>query len=111
MGRSLKKGPYINQKILKKVKQIQDQGKAGKTVLKVYDRSCTITPEMIGLKIAVHMGNGFQVVLINEQMVGHKLGEFAPTTRFKGHAKKGKLAKVYASTGRYLKDERVEIIK
>jgi len=111
MGRSIKKGPYINPKVYKKVLNLKKEGKADKVVLKIYDRACTIFPELVGMKVAVHMGKGFQVVRITEEMVGHRLGEFAPTTRFKGHAKKGKLAQVYAFTGRYLKDEKYEIIE
>jgi len=110
MGRSLKKGPYVNAKLLKKIRDLKQKGKTN-MVIKVFDRASMIIPEMIGLKIAVHNGNGFQVLTITEEMVGHRLGEFVLTTRFKGHAKKGKVSKIYAFTGRYLKDERVEIIK
>ncbi len=111
MGRSLKKGPYINPKIYQKVLKLKKEGKHDKVVLKVYDRACTIFPEMVGMRIGVHMGRGFHVVYVTEEMVGHRLGEFAPTTYFKGHAKKGKLAKVYAFTGRYMKEYKPEIIK
>ena len=103
MTRSLKKGPYINPKIYKKVLKAKEQG--GKAIIKVWDRACTIFPEMVGLTIAIHTGRDFKKVLITESMVGHRLGEFAMTRTFKGHAKKGKISKIYAFTGRYLRDE------
>ncbi len=103
MSRSLKKGPYINPKIYKKVLKAKESGKD--TVIKVWDRACVIFPEMVGLKIAVHTGRDFKTIYITESMVGHRLGEFAITRTFKGHAKKGKISKAYAFTGRYLKDE------
>ncbi len=104
MSRSLKKGPYINPKIYKKVLKLVKEGKKD-VVLKVWDRACTIFPEMVGLKIAVHTGKDFKTIYITESMVGHRLGEFAMTRNFKGHAKKGKISKVYAFTGRYLKED------
>ncbi len=91
MTRSLKKGPYINSRIIKKVK---DMKPGDKTVIKVWDRACTITPEMVGFNFGVYNGKEHAHVLIEENMVGHKLGEFAQTRKFKGHggkaAKKGK---------------------
>ena len=82
MSRSLKKGPYVDEKLLKKVLKL----KAGdKTVIKTWARACSITPEMVGLTIGVHNGKDFIPVRVVENMVGHKLGEFAVTRTFKGH--------------------------
>ncbi len=89
MSRSLKKGPYINLRILNKIKALK-QG--DKTIIKVWDRSCAITPEMVGFTIGVHNGRKHIPVFIIENMVGHKLGEFAPTKKFVSHG--GKMAKV-----------------
>jgi len=88
MPRSLKKGPYVNERLLKKIKNLK-QG--DKTVIKVWDRSSTVTPEMLGFTIGVHNGKQHVSVFITEDHVGHKLGEFAPTRRFPGHG--GKMAK------------------
>ena len=88
MSRSLKKGPYINPKILKKIKALK-QG--DKTVINIWDRACTITPEMVGFTIGVHNGRQHTPVYIVENMVGHKLGEFSPTRKFVSHG--GKMAK------------------
>ncbi|MFH0840485.1 MAG: 30S ribosomal protein S19 [bacterium] len=88
MPRSLKKGPYVNERILKKIKALK-QG--DKTIIKVWDRSCTVTPEMVGFTIGVHDGRKHVPVSINENMVGHKLGEFALTRKFVRHG--GKIAK------------------
>lgn len=88
MSRSLKKGPYVNPKILKKIKALK-QG--DKTVINVWDRACTITPEMVGFTIGVHNGRQHTPVYIVENMVGHKLGEFSPTRKFISHG--GKMAK------------------
>lgn len=87
MSRSLKKGPYVNERLLKKIKELK-QGDS--TVVKTWDRACTITPEMVGFNIGVHNGKKHVPVLISENMVGHKLGEFAPTRKFVSHG--GKLA-------------------
>jgi len=89
MSRSLKKGPYIDPKLLKKVQKAKDAG--DKKPIKTWSRKCTITPEMVGITFLVHKGNGFKEVLVDENKVGHKLGEFAPTKTFKGHG--GKMAK------------------
>ena len=89
MSRSLKKGPYVDPKILKKVQKAKDSG--DRKPIKTWSRSCTITPEMVGMKFAVHNGRNFIEVLVDENMVGHKLGEFAPTRLFRGHG--GKMAK------------------
>ncbi len=83
MARSLKKGPYVDAKLAKKV---QEQSKsAQKKVIKTWSRSSTITPDFVGYTFAVHNGNKFIPVYIHEGMVGHKLGEFAPTRIFRGH--------------------------
>ncbi|MCK5459788.1 30S ribosomal protein S19 [Candidatus Parcubacteria bacterium] len=88
MSRSLKKGPYINEKLLKKIKKLK-QG--DKTVIKVWDRACAISPDMVGFTIGVHNGKMHIPVFISEAMVGHKLGEFSPTRKFVAHG--GKMAK------------------
>ncbi len=88
MSRSLKKGPYVDAKLMKKVLAL---GPNDKTVIKTWARASSITPEMVGKTIAVHNGKTHLPVFITENMVGHKLGEFAPTRKFKGHG--GKLAK------------------
>lgn len=84
MGRSIKKGPYCDFRLLKKVEVTEKSGK--KSVIKTWSRRSTITPEMIGHTFAVHNGNKFIPVYVTENMVGHKLGEFAPTRTFKGHS-------------------------
>ncbi len=83
MGRSLKKGPYVNERLLAKIEDMNAKGE--KKVLKSWARSSTIFPQMIGHTIAVHDGRKHVPVYITEDMVGHKLGEFAPTRTFKGH--------------------------
>jgi small subunit ribosomal protein S19 len=89
MSRSLKKPPFVHYKLMKRVDEAADATK--KSVIKTWSRSSTITPEFVGLTIAVHNGNKFIPVYVTENMVGHKLGEFAPTRTFRGHAdKKGK---------------------
>ena len=88
MSRSLKKGPYVNEKLLKKLSKIK-QG--DKTIIKTWDRASMITPEMVGFTIGVHNGRTHLPVLIVENMVGHRLGEFAPTRKFVTHG--GKMAK------------------
>ncbi len=83
MSRSLKKGPYVETKLNKRV---EDMTKSGQTkVLKTWSRSSTITPDFVGHTLAVHNGNKFIPVYVHESMVGHKLGEFAPTRIFRGH--------------------------
>jgi len=86
MSRSLKKGPYIDIKLEKKVLTNVESGK--KTVIKTWSRASMISPEFVGQTIAVHNGNKFIPVYVTENMVGHKLGEFAPTRLFRGHAGK-----------------------
>ncbi len=84
MSRSLKKGPYIEYKLGKKILAMAETGK--KSVIKTWARRSVIPPEFVGHTIAVHNGNKFIPVYITENMVGHKLGEFAPTRIFRGHA-------------------------
>lgn len=84
MGRSLKKGPFIDSKLEKKVLNMGQSNK--KTTIKTWSRSSMISPEFVGQTIAVHNGNKFIPVYITENMVGHKLGEFSPTRTFRGHA-------------------------
>jgi len=84
MSRSLKKGPFIDFKLEKRVLEMQEAGK--KTVIKTWSRRSMISPDFVGLTIAVHNGNKFIPVFCTEMMVGHKLGEFAPTRTFRGHA-------------------------
>ncbi len=84
MSRSLKKGPFVDYKLEKKVLELTDSKK--KVVVKTWSRSSTITPDFVGQTIAVHNGNKFIPVYVTENMVGHKLGEFAPTRIFRGHA-------------------------
>ncbi|MBN1622298.1 MAG: 30S ribosomal protein S19 [Endomicrobiales bacterium] len=83
MGRSTKKGPYIDEKLTKKIQVLNDTGQ--KKVIKTWARACMITPDFVGHTIAVHNGRKFLPIFITEQMVGHRLGEFAPTRFFKGH--------------------------
>ncbi|HEX15639.1 MAG: 30S ribosomal protein S19 [Deltaproteobacteria bacterium] len=85
MARSLKKGPYVDPKLLKKVRKLKEEGRTDK-VIKTWSRRSTIIPEFVGLTIAVHNGRKFIPVYITEEMVGFKLGEFAPTRTFYGHA-------------------------
>ena len=84
MSRSLKKGPYIHYKLERKVLAAQEQN--NKNTIKTWSRASMISPEFVGLTIAVHNGNKHIPVYITENMVGHKLGEFAPTRIFRGHA-------------------------
>jgi small subunit ribosomal protein S19 len=84
MARSTKKGPFIDEKLLKKVEALESQ-KGKRQVIKTWSRRSTVIPEMVGLTIAVHNGRKFIPVFISENMVGHKLGEFSPTRIFKGH--------------------------
>jgi len=85
MARSLKKGPFINPKLLKKVKKAKEQG--SREPIKTYSRSSQISPDMVGLTISTHNGKTFISVFITESMVGHRLGEFAPTRTFRSHGR------------------------
>lgn len=88
MSRSLKKGPYVDERVLKKVLALKP---GDKTVIKTWSRACTITPEMVGVTFGVHNGKEHLPVLVVENMVGHKLGEFSPTRKFVRHG--GKIQK------------------
>jgi len=88
MSRSLKKGPYVDEKLMAKVAKLSGNSKAS---IKTWARASTITPEMVGVTFEVHNGRQHLPVFVSENMVGHKLGEFAPTRKFRGHG--GKLAK------------------
>ena len=88
MARSLKKGPYVDPKLVKKIDKINEAGK--KQVIKTWSRRSTITPDFVGHTFAVHNGNKFIPVFVYENMVGHKLGEFSPTRSFRGHGGKKK---------------------
>ncbi len=91
MGRSLKKGPYVVDSLEQKVEAMNKAG--DKRVIKTWARRSTITPEFVGHTMAVHNGNKFIPIYVTENMVGHKLGEFAPTRTFRGHAGKADKAK------------------
>jgi len=84
MARSIKKGPFVDEHLIKRIKEMDDKGE--KTVIRTYSRRSTVIPEMVGLTIAVHNGQKFIPVFISENMVGHKLGEFAPTRTFRMHS-------------------------
>jgi len=84
MGRSIKKGPYCDFRLMRKVEVMEKAGK--KSVIKTWSRRSTVVPELIGHTFAVHNGNKFIPVYVTENMVGHKLGEFAPTRTFRGHS-------------------------
>ncbi len=86
MARSLKKGPFIDEKLIEKVSKLREKG--GKLTFKTWSRRSTITPEMIGFTIEVHNGKVFNPVFITEAMVGHKLGEFSHTRKFLKHSTK-----------------------
>jgi len=83
MARSVWKGPFIEKSLLKKVEEARASGK--NTVIKTWSRRSTILPNMVGLTFGVHNGNKFVPVIVSDQMIGHKLGEFAPTRKFGGH--------------------------
>ena len=83
MSRSLKKGPYIQQKLLQRIESMNERG--DKTVVRTWSRASTIFPQMVGHTIGVHDGRRHVPIYITENMVGHKLGEFAPTRTFRGH--------------------------
>ena len=84
MARSLKKGPFVDEKLLKKIQKMNEESK--KRVIKTWSRRSMITPEFVGHTLAIHNGNKFIPVFINENMVGHKLGEFSPTRIFRMHS-------------------------
>ena len=84
MSRSVKKGPYVSEKLLKRIEEMNEKGE--KNVLKTWSRSSTLFPQMVGHTIAVYDGRKHVPVYVTEDMVGHKLGEFAPTRTYRGHA-------------------------
>jgi len=84
MPRSLKKGPFVEEKLYKKVMKLEESGK--KDAIKTWSRRCTIVPEFVGYTFMVHNGKMFHKVYVTEDMVGHKLGEFSPTRNYRGHA-------------------------
>jgi small subunit ribosomal protein S19 len=92
MGRSVKKGVYIDEKLLKKVIEIRNSGR--KEIIKTWYRRSTVIPEMVGMTLAVHNGRKFIPIFITENMVGLKLGEFSETRTFRGHTSKDNKAKV-----------------
>lgn len=98
MSRSLKKGPFIDPKLQKKITKARESGDA--KAIKTWSRASTISPEMVGLTFAVHNGKEHVSVFVAESMVGHRLGEFAPTRKFTGHSKKGKIARATGTAGR-----------
>lgn len=91
MSRSLKKGPYVNERILKKVLDLKP---GDNTMIKIWDRACVITPQMVGFVFGVHDGRKHVSISVTENMVGHHFGEFAPTRKFVSHG--GKMAKAQA---------------
>jgi len=90
MSRSLKKGPHVDVKLLRKIEGLNNMGR--KVVLKTWSRDSTIFPQMVGHTIAVHDGRRHVPIYMTENMVGHKLGEFAPTRHFRGHTARGEKA-------------------
>jgi small subunit ribosomal protein S19 len=82
MPRSLKKGPFVDEKLIQKISKLKS---GGKEVIKTWSRKCSITPEMVGFTFGVHNGKDFIAVRVTESMVGHKLGEFSPSTKFSRH--------------------------
>ena len=98
MSRSSRKGPYVDEKLIKKVLKKREGG--DKKPIRTWARASSISPEMVGVTFEVHTGKDFVAVFVTESMVGHKLGEFAPTRKFTGHSKKGKIAKATGTVGR-----------
>jgi small subunit ribosomal protein S19 len=92
MGRSTKKGPWVEERLMKRVAQMNESGE--KRMIKTWSRASTIFPDMVGHTIAVHDGRKHVPVFITESMVGHKLGEFAPTRMFRGHAGSDRTARM-----------------
>ncbi len=95
MGRSLKKGPFVQPQLLQRIEQMNKAGE--KRVLKTWSRASTIFPQMVGHTIAIHDGRRHVPIYITENMVGHRLGEFAPTRHFRGHSTKEKAAEAGAA--------------
>jgi small subunit ribosomal protein S19 len=99
MSRSLKKGAYVDPKLVEKI--AKSKATSSRELIKTWSRDSVISPDMVGLTIGVYTGKKHEPVLIVESMIGQKLGEFALTRTWRGHAKKGKLSKVYGGTGRH----------
>lgn len=99
MSRSSKKGPFVDPKLIKKVKKAKEEG--SNKPIRTWARASVISPEMVGQRFDVHNGRDFIEVFVTERMVGHKLGEFAPTRTFRGHSS-GKIASAQGTTGRVL---------
>jgi small subunit ribosomal protein S19 len=106
MSRSLKKGPFVDERLLGKIKKLVPNSKE---IIKTWKRACTITPEMIGFSFGVYNGKNFITVKPNEDMVGHKLGEFSPTTKFGKHG--GKMQKELETNAAATESAKVEAIK
>lgn len=106
MSRSLKKGPYVDQRLLKKIANLKS---GDKTIIKTWSRACTIIPEMIGFTLGVHNGRVHIPVFITEDMVGHKLGEFAPTRKFVRHG--GKMQKELEAAQRQKEIDAAQVAK
>ena len=83
MARSLKKGPYVDEKLFRRVQHLKEMGQ--RAVIRTWCRRCTIVPEFVGQMFEIHNGKMFHKLLVTEEMVGHKLGEFSPTRSFRGH--------------------------
>ncbi len=98
MTRSAKKGPYVDEKLFRKVMRAQDAG--SREPIRTWARACTVVPEFIGFTFLVHNGKTFNKVFITEDMVGHKLGEFSPTRMFRGHHTGGRSAAAAAPAAR-----------
>lgn len=106
MPRSLKKGPFVDQRLIEKIKKL---GLGSKEIIKTWKRSCTIVPEMIGFSLGVYNGKNFITVKISEEMVGHKLGEFSPTTKFGRHG--GRIQKELESKESEKESAKVQEVK
>lgn len=102
MARSLKKGQAVDEKLIKKILKAKEAGDS--KPIRTWSRYSTVSPEMVGAKLSIHNGKDFIDIIVTERMVGHKLGEFAPTRTFRGHSS-GKIAKARGSTGRVLTDD------
>ncbi len=98
MSRSLKKGPYVDPTLVTKIDKVKTSGK--REVIKTYKRASMVTPDFVGLNFAVHDGRKFVAVFITENMVGHKLGEFAPTRTFRAHSGQRKADKAGGKPGK-----------
>ena len=102
MSRSTKKGPFIDERLSRKVNKAIQTG--DKKPIKTWSRRADISPDMVGMNFEVHNGKEFIKVFVSESMVGHKLGEFSATRKFTGHSKKGKIAKATGTAGRVLSE-------